>query len=40
MKEALDNAREQLTEYLKNRSDSPLGVLRLKSYSLDELRAN
>jgi hypothetical protein len=40
MKEALDNAREQLTEYLKNKSDSPLGVLRLKSYSLDELRAN
>jgi hypothetical protein len=40
MKEALSNAREQLIKYLKNESDSPLGILLLKNYSLNELRIN
>jgi hypothetical protein len=40
MKDALNSARKQLLEYLKDKSDSPLGILRLNNYSLDELRVN
>ena len=40
IKEALDNARIQLKQYLRNEVDSPLGILLLKDYSLNDFRTN